>query len=265
MADETERAGDAVNGVTTSHFESFDGTQLAIHRTGEGRPVILLHGLFSSAEMNWIKWGHAQRLADARFEAIMLDFRVHGQSEAPTDPMRYPPDVLVRDVAALVDYLALEDYDLAGFSLGARTSLHCVAKGVLAPARLVIAGMGLAGVSDWNRRSAFFRRVIDEFDTIKPGDPAYYSRQFLKSQGVDRVAARLLLDSMTDLDPAALANVTMPTLVVCGDEDQDNGSARELVEHLPNAVYVETPGAHLISATKPEMGEAIVKFLSQEA
>lgn len=250
--------------VVTTHFDSFDGIKLAIHRGGKGRAVVLLHGLFSSAEMNWIKWGHAERLAEAGFEAIMLDFRVHGQSESPIDPASYPPDVLVRDVAALIDYLGLEEYDLAGFSLGARTSLHCVAKGILMPRRLVVAGMGLAGVSDWNRRSAFFKRVIDEFDSIKPGDPAYYSRQFLKSQGVDRVAARLLLDSMTDLDRAMLANVTMPTLVVCGDEDQDNGSAQELVEHLPDAIYVETPGAHLASATKPEMGEAIVSFLQEQ-
>ncbi|MGB7370305.1 alpha/beta fold hydrolase, partial [Erythrobacter sp.] len=46
------------------HFTSFDGTKLAIHRHGEGRPVVLLHGLFSSAHMNWIKWGHHERLAD---------------------------------------------------------------------------------------------------------------------------------------------------------------------------------------------------------
>lgn len=249
--------------VTTSHFESFDGTRLAIHRVGEGRPVVLLHGLFSSAEMNWIKWGHADRLAEAGFEAIMLDFRVHGESDSPTDPANYPKDVLVRDVVALVDHLGVEDYDLAGFSLGARTALHCAANQLLTPRRLVAGGMGLAGLTQWNKRSAFFKRVIDEFDTIKPGDPAYYSRQFLKSQGVDRVAVRLLLDAMTDLDAEALDNVTMPTLVVCGDEDQDNGSAKELVERLPNAAYVETPGAHLVSATKPEMGAAIVDFLSQ--
>ncbi|MFZ9395464.1 MAG: alpha/beta fold hydrolase [Erythrobacter sp.] len=244
------------------HFASFDGTRLAIHRTGQGRAVVLLHGLFSSSEMNWIKWGHAQRLADAGFEAIMLDFRVHGQSESPTDPARYPPDVLVRDVAVLVDHLALEDFDLAGFSLGARTAVAAVASQVLRPARLVLAGMGLAGLTQGARRSAFFKRVIDEFDTIKPGDPAYLSRQFLKSQGVDRVAARLLLGAMTDLDEAALANVDMPTLVVCGDEDQDNGNAAELAAILPDATYVETPGTHLISATKPELGEAMVRFLA---
>ena len=32
-------------------FESFDGTKLALHRAGEGRPLVLLHGLFSSAEI----------------------------------------------------------------------------------------------------------------------------------------------------------------------------------------------------------------------
>ncbi len=247
--------------LTTDHFASFDGTRLAIHRTGEGAPVVLLHGLFSSAQMNWIKWGHAERLAKAGFEAIMLDFRVHGESDSPTDPESYPREVLLRDVAAMIDHLALETYDLVGFSLGARTSLHAVAKGVLSPKRLVIAGMGVAGVTNWEQRSAFFKRVIDEFDTIKPGDPAYYSRQFLKSQGVDRTAARLLLDSLTDLDPSQLTNIAQPTLVVCGDEDNDNGSAQELSEVLPNATYVETPGAHLVSATKPEMGDAIVAWL----
>jgi pimeloyl-ACP methyl ester carboxylesterase len=64
----------------SDHFASFDGTRIAVHTEGEGRPVILLHGLFSSAQMNWIKWGHAVRLAEAGFRAIMPDFRVHGES-----------------------------------------------------------------------------------------------------------------------------------------------------------------------------------------
>ena len=29
--------------------------------------------------------------------------------------------------------------------------------------------MGVAGLSDWERRADHFKRVIDEFDTIKPG------------------------------------------------------------------------------------------------
>ena len=197
----------------TEQFASFDGTRLAVHTIGEGRPVVLLHGLFSSAQMNWIKWGHGERLAAAGMRAIMLDFRVHGQSEAPRDPQAYPPGVLVRDVAALAEHLALEPggFDLVGFSLGARTAIHTVAHGILEPRRLCVCGMGVEGLAGWERRANHFKRVIDEFDTIKPGDPAYTARTFLKSQGVDRVAARLLLDAMDDFDLAMLANITMPT------------------------------------------------------
>ena len=249
--------------LATEHFESFDGTRLAVHRMGEGRPLVLLHGLFSSAAMNWIKFGHAARIADEGYEVIMLDFRVHGASEAPHEVERYPANVLVRDVAALIDHLGLEDYDLGGFSLGARTALHAVSQGVLHPHRLIIGGMGVGGLSGWEKRAAFFRRVIDEFDAIPRGDPAYFSMQFLKSQGTDRVAARQLLGSMRDLDPAALGNVTMPTLVVCGDEDQDNGSAQELAALLPNALYVEVPGSHMGSVTKPDLGRAMAQWLAK--
>ena len=248
----------------TDNFTSFDGTRLAIHIEGEGRPVILLHGLFSSAHMNWIKWGHGTRLAAAGFRAIMPDFRVHGDSEAPHDPAAYPAGVLVRDVAALAEHLGLEPggFDLVGFSLGARTAIHAVAHGILEPRRLAICGMGVAGLGEWQRRAAHFKRVIDEFDTIKPGDPAYLARTFLKSQGVDRVAARLLLDAMDDFDLALLANITMPVAVICGDEDQDNGSAEDLAALLPDAHYVEVPGTHMSSVTKPELGVAIADFLA---
>ncbi|MFM7404676.1 MAG: alpha/beta fold hydrolase [Erythrobacter sp.] len=249
----------------TEHFASFDGTQLAYHLEGEGRPVLMLHGLFSSAQMNWIKWGHGERLAAGGFKPIMLDFRVHGESDAPRDTGAYPVGVLVRDVAALADHLELAPgtFDLVGFSLGARTAVHAVAYGILEPRRLAICGMGVAGLAGWAQRAGFFKRVIDEFDSIRPGDPAFAARTFLKSQGVDRVAARLLLDAMDDFDLARLAGITMPTAVICGDEDNDNGLAEELAALLPNARYVAVPGTHMNSVTRPELGAAIAEFLAE--
>ena len=116
--------------VSTERVASFDGTEHAVHRFGEGRPVLLLHGLFSSAEMNWIKFGHARKLADAGFEAIMPDLRAHGKSATPHEREAYPHGVLVKDVAALVEELGLEDYDLVGFSLGARTAARAVIEGL---------------------------------------------------------------------------------------------------------------------------------------
>ena len=55
----------------------------------------------------------------------------------------------------------------------------------------------------------------------------------------------------------------MPTLVVCGEEDEDNGSASDLAQILPDATYKEVPGNHLMSATKPEMGQTIVEWLKR--
>ena len=53
----------------------------------------------------------------------------------------------------------------------------------------------------------------------------------------------------------------MPTLVVCGSKDEDNGSAEELADALPNAILREIPGTHMSSVTKPQLGEEIVRFL----
>ena len=121
--------------------------------------------------------------------------------------------------------------------------------------------MGLEGLAGWAGRSAHFLDVIARFGTIRPGDPAYLAQQFMKTMKVDVEAARLLLGSIDDTPPEALAAVTMPTLVVCGDKDQDNGSAPKLAEVLPNARYAEIPGSHMNSVTMPELGEAMVEFL----
>ena len=247
--------------VRTEFLAGHGGARLAVHRLGAGRPVVLLHGLFSSAQVNWIKYGHAARLAEAGFEAIMPDLRAHGQSDAPHDPAAYPEDVLVKDALALVAALGLTDYDLGGFSLGARTAVRAVLAG-LAPRRLVLGGMGLEGLGDWAGRSAFFVNAIDRFDQIQRGDPDYFAQQFMKTTKVDRVAARLLLGSVDDTAREALSAIAMPTLVVCGAEDQDNGSAPALAQALPDGRYVEVPGTHMSSVTQRQLGEAIERFLT---
>ncbi|WP_418303105.1 alpha/beta fold hydrolase [Paraurantiacibacter namhicola] len=250
-----------MHSLTSSTFASFDETELALHRMGEGRPVILVHGLFSNAHTNWIKFGHAQKLAEAGFEAIMPDLRGHGQSAAPQDPAAYPPDVLVRDLEALVAHLEVEDYDLVGFSLGSRTSARAVVEG-LAPRRLVLSGMGLEGLAGWDRRAAFFIDAIDRFEQVRHGDPAFYAVSFMKTMKVDRPAMRLLLQSVDDTTAEDLKAVTMPTLVLCGADDRDNGDPQALVDALPDATLAEIPGTHMSSVTEPALGEGLVNFLS---
>ncbi len=239
---------------------------MAVHRVAgvaaDARPVLMLHGLFSSAEVNWIKYGHAALLAQNGFAPIMPDWRVHGASEAPRDPAAYPVDVLVRDTLHLVEQLNLEDFDLVGFSLGARTATSAVIAG-LKPRRLILSGMGIEGLTNWKKRSAFFVDMIDRFDTIERGDPAFMAKSFMKSTGIDREAARLLLTrGVGDIDVAQLQRIAMPTLLLIGEDDRDNGSPWSLAEALPDARVEEVPGNHMSSVAQKDMGQAILRFLS---
>lgn len=242
-------------------WTSSDGVRLAYHELGQGRPVVLLHGLFSDARMNWIKFGHAERIAGRGFRVIMPDLRAHGRSESPHGRQFYPKGILARDLRELIAMLGLTQFDLGGFSLGARTTVEAVGEG-LRPGRAILGGAGLDGLRNWKRRRTFFLEVIELFDTAQRGDPHWLSIQFMKSQGIDRIAAADLLESFDDAFMSWLEAFVMPTLVVCGSEDDDNGSAEELANVLPNAMFEEVPGTHMSSVTKPQFGEAIAAFLA---
>ncbi|MFC7731465.1 alpha/beta fold hydrolase [Actinomadura keratinilytica] len=117
------------------HFQGRDGVDLAYREVGEGRPLVLIHGYFSTATVNWIRYGHAAELAARGHRVIMPDLRAHGDSGKPHDPAAYPPDVLADDGFALLDALGLTDYDLGGYSLGARTVVRMLARGATPAAR----------------------------------------------------------------------------------------------------------------------------------
>lgn len=242
------------------YWTASDGVQLAYRELGEGRPVVLLHGLFSDANVNWIKFGQADRIAARGFRVIMPDLRAHGLSGKPHGSEHYPRGILARDVRELVAQLGLDEFDLGGFSLGARTTVEAVGEG-MRPRKAILGGAGLEGLRNWKRRKTFFLEAIELFDKVQRGDPHWLSIQFMKSQKIDRVASALLLESFEDAFMDWLQAFTMPTLVVCGSEDDDNGSAEELANVLPNAVFEEVPGTHMSSVTKAEFGEAIAHFL----
>src|SRR4051794_7284468 len=89
----------------TVHFwNASDGVRLAYHELGQGPAVVLLHGLFSDARMNWIKFGHAERISGRGFKVIMPDLRAHGLSDRPHEPEHYPPGILARDLRELIDH-----------------------------------------------------------------------------------------------------------------------------------------------------------------
>jgi pimeloyl-ACP methyl ester carboxylesterase len=244
-------------------FKSADGFELAYRETGEGRPLVLIHGLFSNGWTNWIRYGHAQAIADAGFRVIMPDLRGHGMSAAPHDAAAYPPDILAADGEALVRHLGLSDYDLGGYSLGGRTALRMLIRGA-APRRALLSGMGLDGLLDTGKRVGFFRHVLTGFGAHERGSPAWMAEAFLRTTGGDPRAMLPLLDSFVDTTRAELAQVATPSLILSGRDDHDNGSAAELAAAMPHAQLAEIAGNHMTAVLQPELGETIKAFLLKQ-
>jgi pimeloyl-ACP methyl ester carboxylesterase len=245
----------------TRTFASFDGVPIAWRELGEGHPVVLLHGYFSDAATNWIRYGHAAAIAARGFRVILPDLRGHGESGRPHDPAAYPRDALTRDGHALVAHLGLTDYDLGGYSLGARTVARMLATGA-DPRRVVFAGIGLEGLVATGRRAAHFRHILENLGAHPRGSPEWLAEAFLKTTGGDRQALLGVLETFADTPADALAAIRQPALVVAGAEDVDNGSAAELAAALPDARLVEVPGGHMSAVVKPELGAAIADFLA---
>lgn len=247
--------------ATFHHFTAPDGAQLVWHEMGAGRPVVLLHGLFSDARTNWIRYGHAKLLTENGFRVIMPDLRAHGSSAKSHDCADYPTDILVDDGLSLISHLGLSDYDLGGYSLGGRTALRMVVRGAK-PRRLIVSGMGLSGLTDTAPRTNHFKHILDNLGRFEKFTPEWNAESFLKTTRGDSVALRLLLDTFIDTSPESIAEIAVPTLVLSGEEDSDNGSVAALAAKLPDALLVRTPGGHMSAVTKPELGQAIANFLT---
>jgi pimeloyl-ACP methyl ester carboxylesterase len=243
-------------------FEGRDGARLAYRELGHGRPLVLIHGYFSTAIVNWVRYGHAAKLASQGYRVIMPDLRAHGDSAKPHDAASYPPDVLAEDGFALIEHLALADYDLGGYSLGARTTMRMLARGAK-PMRAIVSGMGLDGIVHATARSAHFRHILTHLGTFARGSAEFMAEAFLKTVGGDPQALLRVLDTFVDTPSDAIGRIEIPALVLTGVDDRDNGSARELAQAMPHASYVEVPGTHMSAVTLPQLGVAMAEFLGR--
>ena len=230
--------------IESRFFNSFDGVRLAWHEVGEGRPVVLIHGFISDANTNWIRFGHAAAIAARGFRVVMPDLRAHGDSDKPHDPAAYPRDALTRDGHALIAHLGLTEYDIGGYSLGARTVSRMLATGAT-PRRAIFSGMGLEGLTDTGRRAGHFRNILTNLGKHVRGSPEWLAEAFLKTSGGDPVALLGIIDTFADTTIEDIRGFALPTAVVCGVEDHDNGSARALADTLADADYFTVPGGHM--------------------
>ncbi|WP_269854673.1 alpha/beta fold hydrolase [Streptomyces sp. RPT161] len=245
------------------HFPGRDGLELAYRETGSGRPVVLLHG-FTSTGPQWIHHGPAAVLAEHGYRVILPDLRGHGDSSRPHDPACYPPDALVDDGLALIDWLGLEDYDLGGYSLGGRIVLRMLVRGAR-PARAIVAGQGLDAINTVTSRTGRYRRVLSALadqETIAPGSPEEELAHWINQLGGDPRALRHVLDTLVATPNTALDQVTAPTLVAVGNQDNSHSTAQELAAALPDARFARVPGDHFTAFTSPELAAAVLAFLN---
>jgi pimeloyl-ACP methyl ester carboxylesterase len=254
-----ESRGDPLGMMGAMDFLARDGVRLAFRETGEGRPLVLMHG-YTGRGQYWIDLGIAGRLAERGHRVIMPDMRGHGDSDKPHDAAAYPPDVLADDGLALIDHLGLTGYDLAGYSLGGRTAARLLARGAT-PRRAVIGGQGLDAVVHTVGRGGHFRRVLDGFGSWDPGTPERQMEDTLRADGADPVALDLVLDTFVNTDPEELAAVTVPVLVLTGTHDRHNETAQALADALPHGKYRELPGSHGSAMASPEFESALTGFL----
>ncbi|MDX3775608.1 alpha/beta fold hydrolase [Chromatiaceae bacterium AAb-1] len=90
---------------------------LHTHITGQGQPVVLLHGLFGSYE----NLGMIARSLSDNYQVINLDIRNHGRS-GHSDNMDYP--LMADDLAETLHHLNVMPYAILGHSMGGKITMQ---------------------------------------------------------------------------------------------------------------------------------------------
>ena len=247
--------------IPTLHaFTAPDGTRLVWHELGEGRPVLLLHGFMSSGQSNWFTPGIAGMLAAAGFRVIAPDCRGHGGSDAPTDPAAWPADIMTSDALALIAHLGLTNYDLGGYSMGARTAARVMVRGAR-PRRCVLGGMGEMGIMEAGPRATAFEDALRYGEAASDPVMGKTIAKRITTLGLDRHALLGVLAAFAPTNPAELAAIPVPTLAILGDADHDNGSVEGLADLMPDCTPLHLPGDHAGLVGTAAFAQAIVDFL----
>ncbi len=102
----------------TNAFSKYLGTmKLFFRASGQGQPLIILHGLFGSSD-NW--YTVAKEFAKTR-KVFLLDLRNHGQSPH-SDDFNYT--IMTEDLHEFVEEHSLKAPVILGHSLGGKTAMN---------------------------------------------------------------------------------------------------------------------------------------------
>ena len=241
---------------------------------GAGPPLVLLHGIGSSAE-SWRD--QLAGLADVR-HVLAWDAPGYGAS-TPLPSARPTAADYAGRLALLLDALGLERIALAGHSLGALIAGAFAARRPGRVERLVLADAALGhGVDPAAPLPARVRQRLDDLAAQGPEEFARRRAPRLLSAAATPAQLERVRETMARIDPAGYRQaaamlaqgdlradagaVTAPTLVLCGGEDAVTPpqSNRALAAAIAGARYVELAGAgHASHVERPDAFNAAVR------
>lgn len=237
-----------------------DGVELAWQRTGDGPPVLLVHGFGSDAAANWDRTGWVRAIADAGRCALAVDLRGHGASGKPHDPAAYALELLVADLVAVLDAAGTEVVDVLTYSMGGLVGLELARRHPARVRRVVVAGLGareaFAGIGPGEARS-----LVEQGG--EPADPVAREVVAMSSApGNDPSALAACVEGLAGTRPDS--EVPAPVLVVAGSRDAVADSAAELGAAL-GAQFVLVPDRDHRNAVSARLFKrSALEFLAAE-
>ena len=99
-------------------YAPVNGLEMYYEIHGSGERLVLLHSAFYTIEL----WGPFLASLAETHQVIAVEFQGHGHTADIDRPFSY--EQLADDVAAVMDYLAIDQADVVGHSIGADTALQ---------------------------------------------------------------------------------------------------------------------------------------------
>lgn len=247
-----------------AYFDS-EGVRIYYRDEGAGEAVMLVHGFASTAVHNWGGTGWIAALSH-KYRVIAPDVRGHGLSDKPHAPEAYGYANMGADVTRLMDHLGIERAFLIGYSMGASIAIELMLSRAERFRAIVVGGIAYDdGLEDKRDRDGIAEAYrADDPATIKsPVAKAY--RRFAESMPNDLKALAALIDAeRAPFDPAKLAAVQMPVLIVVGSNDNAIGDPQPLPKMIPGARLVMLEGRdHMTAPGDARFKEVVLEFLGQ--
>jgi pimeloyl-ACP methyl ester carboxylesterase len=239
----------------TKNFKTFDDVNIVYNDEGAGEPILLIHGFINSRK-SWDNTQLKKNLLNKGYRVIVPDLRGNGDSDKPQKDKAYKKDAEVKDLKLLLDDLNIQSYKAVGYSRGSivLAKLLTIDKRI---EKAVLGGMGIDFTNpQWDRRIMFAKAFDGDVNEETKGAVAYAN-----SIHADLRSLHLQQKYQPVTSKKKLRKIKIDVMVICGDEDSDNGNAKELSNAFTNGILVRVPGDHNGTYKTADFSNEVIRFL----